>query len=181
MGNINSGMVIKCIRKVLNTFNKERLDEGMYSAYLMKKYVDVYDFPEELKPKLVLLCLLKDISSYFQKDEFENNPVNRAAGSYTFLKHCSPFGDEAKPLLFYKSNYKEILEDEQYYYGMLITLIDSVAIFIYDGLTIQEIKDKLNNNIEKYHPSQVKTIIELLQLDRTIIEKLKSQNSLYDY
>jgi HD-GYP domain-containing protein (c-di-GMP phosphodiesterase class II) len=182
MGYINSGMVIKCIRKVLNVINEEYLDSGMTSAYLMKKYVDVYDFPEEIKPKLVLLCLLKNIGCFYQNEEnFDNNPIKAAASSYAFLKHCSPFGEQAKPLLFYKSSYKEELEDEQYYYGMLITLIDKVGYYIYSGLTTKEIEDKLNQNTDKYQPYQVKTIIELLNYDRSIIEKLKSQNSLYVY
>lgn len=181
MSYINSGMVIKCIRKVLNAINEEYLDSGMTSAYLMKKYVDIYDFPEELRPKLVLLCLLKNIGCFYQGDENFNNPVKAAASSYAFLKHCSPFGEQAKPLLFYKSSYKEELEDEQYYYGMLMTLIDKVGYYIYKGLSVREIEEKLNNEIEKYHPYQVKTIIELLDYDRTIIEKLNSQNSLYIY
>ena len=182
MSFINSGMVIKCIRKVLNAINEEYLDSGMYSAYLMKKYVDNYEFPEEVKPKLVLLCLLKNIGCFYQnKDNLENNPVKAAASSYTFLKHCSPFGDEAKPLLFYRSNYKEVLEDEQYYYGMLITLIDKVGFYIYNGLSVKEITQELEDNKDKYHPYQIKSIIDLLQKDRTIIEKLKSQSSLYIY
>jgi HD-GYP domain-containing protein (c-di-GMP phosphodiesterase class II) len=182
MGYINSGMVIKCIRKVLNVINEEYLDSGMTSAYLMKKYVDVYDFPEEIKPKLVLLCLLKNIGCFYQNEEnFDNDPIKAAASSYTFLKHCSPFGEEAKPLLFYKSCYKEELEDEQYYYGMLITLIDVVGYYIYKGLSVKEIEECLNEEIDKYHPYQVKTITDLLKYDRSIIDKLRSQNSLYIY
>jgi putative nucleotidyltransferase with HDIG domain len=182
MSYINSGMVIKCIRKVLNAINEEYLDSGMYSAYLMKKYVDTYDFPEEIKPKLVLLCLLKNIGCFYQDEEnLDNDPVKAAASSYTFLKHCSPFGEEAKPLLFYKSSYKEVLEDEQYYYGMLITLIDKVGYYIYNGLSVKEIASQLADDDEKYHPYQIKTLIDLLQYDRSIIEKLKSQSSLYIY
>lgn len=182
MGYINSGMVIKCIRKVLNAINEEYLDSGMYSAYLMKKYVDTYEFPDEVKPKLVLLCLLKNIGCFYQDEEnLDKDPVKAAASSYTFLKHCSPFGEEAKPLLFYRSSYKEVLEDEQYYYGMLITLIDKVGYYIFNGLSVQEIANELNDNKEKYHPYQIKSLIELLQNDRGIIEKLKSQNSLYIY
>jgi putative nucleotidyltransferase with HDIG domain len=182
MSYIHSGMVIKCIRKVLNAINEEYLDSGMYSAYLMKKYVDIYDFPQEIKPKLVLLSLLKNIGSFYQNDINVNDDLTKAAASsYTFLKHCSPFKDEAKPLLFYKSTYKEELEDEQYYYGMLITLIDKVGYYIYSGLSVKEIEAKLNDNIDKYHPYQVKTLVDLLKYDKSIIEKLKSQSSLYVY
>jgi putative nucleotidyltransferase with HDIG domain len=64
---------------------------------------------------------------------------------------------------------------------MLITLIDKVGYYIYSGLSVKEIEAKLNDNNDKYHPYQVKTLVDLLKYDKSIIEKLKSQSSLYVY
>ena len=99
--------VIKCIRKVLNAINEEYLDSGMTSAYLMKKYVDVYDFPEEIKPKLVLLCLLKNIGCFYQNEEnFDNNPIKAAASIFqnNFVRYSKFRSNFKSPDCFTKSS-----------------------------------------------------------------------------
>ncbi len=179
---LNTSTIIKCIRKVLNTLNEKHVDSGMRAAFLMKRYVSNYEFEEEAKPKLALLCFLKDIGDFYQtEDNYDNDPAKAAASSYTFLKHCSPLGDAAKPLLFYKSKYIDSLEDENYYYGMLISLIDDVIYLAEGEYTAKEIIKKLNEKKDNYDPYQLKTMGELLLKEPDILEKLSSDNSLFIY
>jgi hypothetical protein len=64
---LNTSTVIKCIRKVLNALNEKHVDSGMRAAFLMKRYVSCYEFEQEAKPKLALLCFLKNIGDFIKQ------------------------------------------------------------------------------------------------------------------
>ncbi|MBE6136844.1 MAG: HD domain-containing protein [Erysipelotrichaceae bacterium] len=176
----NSSTVLKYLRKVLNEINSEYVDNGIKTGFIMKRFAEKYKFNSDKAAKLVLLCILKDIGSFYQDGIIpKDNDALAAASSYTFLKHCSPLGDAAKPLLFYKALYMPDIDNDDYYCGLLITLIDQVVKYIYEKLTINQIERRLvTDTTGKYHPDQIKKIIKLLR-DDYIIDKLAEQNSLF--
>ncbi len=177
----NGSTVLKYLRKVLNEINNEYVDSGLRAAFIMKRFASKYKIDESYAAKLVLLCTLKDIGSFYH-DSFidKNNPALVAASSYTFLKHCSPLGDSAKPLLFYGAKYIEGLENDDYYFGLLITLIDQVVRYNFLEYTLDEIADMLiAAENEKYNPDQIKKLLKLLRSEEDIFVKLNQKNSLF--
>lgn len=177
----NSSTIIKYLRKVLNEINRTYVDAGLRVGFIMKRYGEKYHFNPQINAKLVLLCILKDIGSFYQdeiiaKEDF----ASRAASSYTFLKHCSPLGDAAKPLLFYNSKYMPEIDSDDYYCGQLITLIDKVVQYNYEEYTLDEMEGLLKSDGSgKFNPVQIKNIIKLLRDDEDILEKLNQKNSLF--
>ncbi len=177
----NSSTVLKYLRKVLNEINTEYVDSGLRTAFIMKRFSSKYKINEEYASKLVLLCTLKDIGKFYH-DSFidEDKPALVAASSYAFLKHCSPLGDSAKPLLFYGAKYIEGIENDDYYFGLLITLIDQVVRYNFLEYSLDEIADMLVlENTNKYHPDQIKKLIKLLRTEEDIFIKLNEKNSLF--
>ncbi len=177
----NSSTILKYLRKVLNEINKEYLDNGIRCGFIMKRFASKYKMNNEIAVKLVLLCILKDIGCFYQ-DRYipKDNCALVAASSYTFLKHCSPLGDAAKPLLFYNAKYIEELENDEYYCGLLITLINQVIQYVFQEYTLEEIEGLLlNDDSGRFHPDQVKKIIKLLKDEEDILEKLNQKNSLF--
>jgi len=177
----NGSTVLKYLRKVLNEINKEYVDLGMRAGYIMKKFAEKYHFNDTVTAKLVLLSMLKDIGCFYQDGKIDkHNPALVAASSYSFLKHCSPLGDDAKPLLFYKAKYLADINSEEYYSGLLITLIDQVVIYIYEEYTLDEIEEMLRSDSEdRYNPEQIRMLIKLLKEDESIIDNLYQKNSLF--
>jgi len=181
--NYNSSTVIKYLRKVLNEINRGYIDSGMRSGFIMKRYVEKYKIDEEIGPKLVLLCLLKDIGLFYTDGSVpKDNPALAAASSYTFLKYCSPLDDAARPLLFYKAKYLEDIDSVDYYFGLLMTLINQVVMYDYQEYSPDEIIDLIKKDDRGlFHPDQVKKIIKLLKDDEDILEKLNDKSSLFIY
>ena len=108
----NSSTIIKYLRKVLNEINKDYVDSGLRAGFIMKRFCERNKFDAEYAQKLVLLCVLKDIGCFYHDQVVDvNNDALVAASSYAFLKHCSPFGVNAKPLLFYRAKYLEDIEN----------------------------------------------------------------------
>lgn len=179
----NSSTILKYLRKVLNEINKEYIDIGMRTAFIMKRYAEKYKIANDVAPKLVLLCILKDIGCFYQEGEIDTtNNALVAASSYTFLKHCSPLGQSAKPLLFYNAKYIEGLDNEDYYNGLLITLIHQVVMYVFQEYNLDEIEDLLKKDTTgRFHPAQIRRIIKLLKDDYDILEKLNQKNSLFVY
>ncbi len=177
----NSSTVLKYLRKVLNEINNEYVDSGLRAAFIMKRFASKYKIDEEYASKLVLLCTLKDIGSFYHDSIIDKtNPALVAASSYSFLKHCSPLGNSAKPLLFYGAKYMEGLDDEDYYFGLLITLIDQVVRYNFLEYTLDEIADMLlEDKTNKYHPDQIKKLLKLLRSEEDIFIKLNQKNSLF--
>ena len=181
--NYNSSTVIKYLRKVLNEINRGYVDSGMRVGFIMKRYADYYKIDEEIGTKLVLLCLLKDIGIYYQDDIIpKDNHALAAASSYTFLRYCSPLEDYAKPLLFYKAKYMEDVDSVDYYFGLLMTLINQVVMYDYQEYTLDEIAEFLRaDKSGTFHPEQIKKIIKLLRTQEDILEKLNDKSSLFIY
>lgn len=179
----NGSTVLKYLRKVLNEINNEYVDSGLRAAFIMKRFASKYKFNEEYASKLVLLCTLKDIGGFYHDSIIDKtNPALVAASSYAFLKHCSPLGDSAKPLLFYGAKYLEGVENDDYYAGLLITLIDQVVKYNFYEYTLDEIADKLmQDDSGKYNPDQIKKLIKLLRSEEDIFIKLNQKNSLFVY
>ena len=182
--NYTCNTVLKFLRKVLNEINKSYIDSGMRTAFLMKRYMEKYDKDNKKGPEYVLLCMLKDIGLFYMDGEVpSDNPALGAASSYTFLEHCSPLGNSARPLLFYKAKYIESQVNSDYEIGLLMTLLNQVSLYIYQKHDVEEIeeflKDERKNGLLK--PDQVKKVIKLLHEDKDIIEKLNSENNLYIY
>lgn len=181
--NYNSSTVIKYLRKVLNEINRGYVDSGMRVGFIMKRYAERYKIDEDMGPHLVLLCLLKDIGIFYQNDIIpKNNHAMAAASSYTFLKYCSPIGDYAKPLLFYKAKYLPDVDSVDYYFGLLMTLINQIVMYDYQEYTLDEIAEFLKKDTRGiYHPDQIKKVIKLLKEQEDILEKLNDKNSLFIY
>lgn len=177
----NSSTILKYLRKVLNEINKEYIDSGIRAAFIMKRFTSKYRINSEIAVKLVLLCMLKDIGCFYQDGNISKGEhALVAASSYTFLKHCSPLGDSAKPLLFYNARYIEELENNDYYCGLLITLIDQVVRYVFEEYSIDEIENLLKNDTsDRFHPDQIKKIVKLLRDEEDILEKLNQKNSLF--
>lgn len=177
----NSSTILKYLRKVLNEINTEYVDSGLRAGFIMKRFAQRYKFNQKAAAKLVLLCFLKDIGCYYQDGNIDkNNKAYAAASTYTFLKHCSPLKDSAKPLLFYNAKYIEDLESEDYYCGLLISLINQVVIYVYQEYTIDEIEKMIRADTEnRFHPIQVDELITLLREEEDILDRLWQRNSLF--
>lgn len=177
----NGSTILKYLRKVLNEINPEYLDSGIRSGFIMKRFATKYNFNQEATAKLVLLCMLKDIGCYYQDGIIpKDDAILTSASSYTFLKHCSPLGDAAKPLLFYNAKYRADINSDDYYCGLLITLIDKVVKYVYEEYTLDEIENMLKNDESgRFNPDQIKKIIKLLRQEEDILEKLNQRNSLF--
>ena len=181
--NYNSNTVLKYLRKVLNEINRGYTDSGMRVGFVMKRYCDKYNIDEEKGSRLVLLCLLKDIGVYYHDQIVpKNNHALAAASSYTFLKYCSPLGNFARPLLFYKAKYIEDYDNEDYHFGLLMTLINQIIMYNYQEYTYDEIVKLIKNDQRGiFHPEQVKKVLKLLKDQEDILERLNERNSLFIY
>ncbi len=180
----NSSTIFKYLRKVLNEINKVYVDSGIRSAFLMKRYCEFYKIEPKKGAKLALLTLLKDIGVFYQDESIpKNNLAYRAASSYTFLKNCSPLKEDSKPLLYYKAKYIESTENEDYYYGLLITLVNQVIMYDYQEYCYSEIEELLKHDTTNtLHPQQIRRMIKLLKNQPDILEKLNTKgSSLYAY
>ena len=180
----NANTILKFLRKVLNEINKSYVDSGMRTAFLMKRYLEKYKLDTELSHQHVLLCMLKDIGLFYMDGAVpSNDPALAAASSYAFLHQCSPLGEAARPLLFYKAKYMEDVSNPDYEMGLLMTLLDHVSLYIYERKDVDEIEEilKEDRRKKKYHPDQVKKVIKLLKDHPDIIEKLNSESELYVY
>lgn len=177
----NSSTILKYLRKVLNEIHRDYVDSGIRAGFIMKRYAGKYKFNPDASAKLVLLCILKDIGCFYQDGNIPKDDYALAAASgYTFLKHCSPLGDAAKPLLFYNAKYMPDLENEEYYCGLLITLINQVVRYVFEEYTLDEIEGLLKGDTSgRYHPDQIKKLIRLLRDEEDILEKLNQKNSLF--
>ena len=181
----NDSTVLKFLRKVLNEINPKYMDASIRSAYILKKYIERYNFiGKDEGTKLVLLCMLKNIGVFYMDGKIpRNNNALAAASSYAFLKNCSPFGQDARPLLFYKSKYLEGIDDNLVHNeGLLLSLINQVVLYNYQEYTLDETYELIKNDKRGiFHPEQIKKLFKLLREDSEILEKLNSKASLYVY
>lgn len=207
--NFNCSTILKFLRNVLNEINRGYVDSGLRSGFIMKRYIEMYkideiEFPEPKKnnleknddleikkiprneaigQKLVLLSLLKDIGIYYHDGEVpDDNAKLAACSSYAFLSKCSPLGEAARPLLFYKSKYipeeaKETRYD--YLFGLLMTLINQVVMYNYQEYTLDEIQELIKKDKDRYDPEQVKNLFKLFKKQPDIFEKLNDKTSLF--
>ena len=85
--------VLKYLRKVLAEINPGYVDCGIRSAFLLKRYIErykVYENNPEKGSKLALLCMLKDIGTYYKSGEIpRSNHALAAASSYSFMHNCA--------------------------------------------------------------------------------------------
>jgi len=178
--------VLKYLRKVLAEINPGYVDCGIRSAFLLKRYIERYKVYEDNPAKgskLALLCMLKDIGTYYKSGEIpRSNHALAAASSYAFMHNCSPFGEDAKPLLFYQSKYLEDTYDPDQQAGMLMTLVNQIVEYNYQEYTVPEMvelikKDKRN----VFNPDQVTKMFKLLKEQPDIYEKLNDRNSIFIY
>ena len=208
--NFNCGTVIKYLRKVLEEINRNNINSGIKTAFVMKRFIEEYKIDrvefkeheelsdddklkikkipknEAIGQKLVLLCMLKDIGTFYRDMEvpIENHKL-AAASSYAFLSECSPIGDAARPLLFYKAKYIEEENKESrndYRYGLLMTLINEFIMYTYQDYSLTEIEDLIKHDNRGYfYPDQVKKLFKLLKKDQQIYEWITSptKESLY--
>ena len=178
----NSSTVMKYLRKVLNEINHGYMDSGLRTGFIMKRYIERYKINPERGPKLVLLCLLKDIGLFYQDDYIpKDNHALAAASSFLFLNYCSPLKEDAKPLFYYKAKYIPEIDNEDYKYGLLMTLINQVIMYNYQEYTLEEMEELLKNEKNKFDPEQVRNVIKLLKKEEDILEKLNNKTSLYIY
>ncbi len=178
----NSSTVMKYLRKVLNEINHGYMDSGLRTGFIMKRYIERYKINPERGPKLVLLCLLKDIGLFYQDDYIpSDNHALAAASSFLFLNYCSPLKDDAKPLFYYKAKYMPNIDNEDYSYGLLMTLINQIVMYNYQEYTLDEMEELLKKESKKYDPEQVRNVIKLLRKEEDILEKLNNKTSLYIY
>lgn len=177
----NSSTILRYLRKVLNEIHRDYVDSGLRAGFIMKRFAQKYKLNSEIAVRLVLLCMLKDIGCFYQDGNIpKDNPALSAASGYTFLKHCSPLGDGAKPLLFYKARYIDGVDNDEYYCGMLMTLINQVVMYNFSEYTLDEIEEFLKNDSGVlYNPDQVKKVLKLLRDEEDILEKLNQKNSIF--
>ena len=203
--NFNCGTVIKYLRKVLEEINRNNINSGTKTAFVMKRYIEEYKIDrvefkeheevlsddklrikkipknEAIGPKLVLLCMLKDIGTFYRDMEvpIENHKL-AACTSYAFLSECSPIGDAARPLLFYKAKYIESENKESRYdyrYGLLMTLINEFVMYTYQEYSLEEIEDLIKHDKRGYfYPDQIKKLFKLLKKDPQIYEYITTPN-----
>ena len=109
-----------------------------------------------------------------------NDPALAAASSYAFLHQCSPLGEAARPLLFYKAKYMEDVSNPDYEIGLLVTLLDQVSLYIYERKDIEEIEEILREDKrkKKYHHCKNDSYCELLFLS-TLISAHHSTSRIY--
>ena len=171
------------MRKVLNEINKGYVDSGLRCGFIMKRYCEKYNIDDGVGSNLVMLCLLKNIGSFYQDDIIPStNHALCAASTYTFLRYCSPLGDKAKPLLFYKAKYLADVENEDYSYGLLITLINQIVMYVYQEYTLEEINDLIKKDTRgMFDPAQIRRVLKLLKDEEDILEKLNDRGTLYAY
>lgn len=189
MINFTANTIIKYLRKVLREVDNVYIDSGLKNAYLLKKYLEYYEMTDEDTPKLVLLSMLKDIGTFYGDNSVpRENHAYAACSSYTFLKYCSPLGDVARPLMFYKARYVEGMVDEEdpaymdYYYGLLMTLINQVVLYNYMEYTLDEISDLIKaDSRNQFNPEQVRKLFRMLKKDEEVLDTLNSTSSLYIY
>ena len=177
----NANTILKFLRKVLNEINKSYVDSGMRTAFLMKRYLEKYKLDTELSHQHVLLCMLKDIGLFYMDGAVPtNDPALAAASSYAFLHQCSPLGEAARPLLFYKAKYMEDVSNPDYEIGLLVTLLDQVSLYIYERKDIEEIEEILREDKrkKKYHHCKNDSYCELLFLS-TLISAHHSTSRIY--
>ena len=181
--NYNSSTIIKYMRKVLNEINKGYVDSGLRCGFIMKRYCEKYKIDDGIGSNLAMLCLLKNIGSFYQDDLIPStNHALCAASTYTFLRYCSPLGDKAKPLLFFKAKYLEDVDNDDYLYGLLITLIHQIVMYDYQEYNLDEIATLIKKDTRGlFHPDQVRKVLKLLKDEDDIFEKLNSKGTLYAY
>ncbi len=180
----NDSTILKYLRKVLNEINHNYMDASMRSAFILKRYIERYEIVEpEVGRKLVLLCLLKDIGVFYHDGEVPSSDnALRAASSYSFLKNCSPLGDAAKPLLFYKSKYLPDVSNINQECGLLMSLVNQITIYNYQEYTLDEMKTLIQEDKRGiFHPDQVRKIFRLLKEQPDILEKLNNKANLFIY
>ncbi len=178
----NSSTVMKYLRKVLNEINHGYMDSGLRTGFIMKRYIEKYKLNPERGPKVVLLCLLKDIGLFYQDDYIpKDNHALAAASSFLFLNYCSPLKNDAKPLFYYKAKYIQDIDNDDYKYGLLMTLINQIVMYDYQEYTLDEIEALLRKDKTNYDPEQVRNVIKLLRKEEDILEKLNNKTSLYIY
>lgn len=190
--NINGGTyyfddssILKYLRKVLAEINPIYVDCGLRSAFLLKRYIEKYDIFDDEKrgPKLVLLCMLKDIGTYYKNGVIpRKNHCLAAASSYAFMHNCSPFGDYAKPILFYQSKYLNDTYDPDQQAGLLMSLTNQIVEYNYQEYTLDEMEELIKNDQRGiFNPDQIKKMFKLMREDKDIFEKLNDRNSLFIY
>lgn len=180
----NDSTILKYLRKVLNEINHNYMDASMRSAFILKRYIEKYEIVDsEIGKKLVLLCLLKDIGCFYHDGEVPmGNNALRAASSYSFIKNCSPLGEAAKPLLFYKSKYLEGASNINQECGLLMSLANQIVIYNYQEYSLEEMKELIINDKRViFHPDQVKKMFKLLNEQPDILEKLNNKANLFVY
>lgn len=175
----NGSTIFKYLRKVLNEINNVYIDSGIRAAFIMKRYCEFYKIDPKKGARLALVTLLKDIGSFYQDESIpKDNLAYRAVSSYTFLKNCSPLRDDCKPLLFYKARFINGTDNEDYYYGLLITLVNQVVMYDYQEYCQTEIEDLLKHDASNtLHPQQIRRMIKLLKAQPDILEKLNAKGS----
>ena len=180
----NDSTILKYLRKVLNEINHNYMDASMRCAFILKRYIERFEIVNpEVGRKLVLLCLLKDIGVFYHDGEVPKaNNALRAASSYSFIKNCSPLGEAAKPLLFYKSKYLPDASNINQECGLLMSLVNQIVIYNFQEYTEDEMKNMiLEDKRGIFHPDQVKKIFKLLKEQPDILEKLNNKANLYVY
>ena len=181
----NDSTILKFLRNVLAEINPDYVDLGIRSAYLLKCYVEKYNIFEDKTqgPRLALLCMLKDIGTYYKSGEIKRRDhALAAASSYSFMKNCSPFGEQAKPLLYYMSKYVPGCDDLAERSGLLMSLVNQIIEYNYQEYTLEQIEDLIKKDTRGiFHPEQVKNIFRMLYDDPSIFENLNDNNSLFIY
>ena len=177
--------VLKYLRKVLAEINPGYVDCGIRSAFLLKRYIErykVFDNPKK-GPRLALLTMLKDIGTYYKSNRIpRSNPALAAASSYAFMHNCSPFNEDAKPLLFYQSKYLSDTNDPDHEAGLLMSLVNQIIEYNYQEYTIDEMYELIRKDKRGiFNPEQVKKMFKLLKEQPDIYQKLNDKNSLFIY
>lgn len=177
--------VLKYLRKVLAEINPGYVDCGIRSAFLLKRYIErykVFDNPKK-GPRLALLTMLKDIGTYYKSGKIpRSNHALAAASSYSFMHNCSPFNEDAKPLLFYQSKYLSDTNDPDHQAGLLMSLVNQIIEYNYQEYTIDEMQDLIKDDKRGiFNPEQVKKMFKLLKEQPDIYQKLNDKNSLFIY
>jgi len=178
--------VLKYLRKVLAEINPGYVDCGIRSAFLLKRYIErykVYDDNPAKGSKLALLCMLKDIGTYYKSGVIpRSNHALAAASSYAFMHNCSPFGEDAKPLLFYQSKYLEDTYDPDQQAGLLMTLVNQIVEYNYQEYSVPEMIELIKNDKRHvFNPDQVTKMFKLLKEQPDIYEKLNDKKSIFIY
>lgn len=185
----DANTIIKYLRKVLQELDSDYVDSSIRCAFIMKRYLEYYNLMDEKTAKLVLACFLKDVGTfYLDKSVPRDNHAYAAASTYAFLRYCSPLGDAARPLLFYKAMWIEDKVDKEdptyfaYYYGLLITLINQLIMYNYQEYTLDQMTDLLKNDMKAhYNPEQVRKLTRFLKKEPKVLEILNSSSNLFLY